>query len=298
MATFCKEREVAISYHTQTDTELANALKEALKAINVAAVFLPYLAIGAIRTRAPEYPSGGLCKDAWIDHFLKILENAKGMIIIHTQNSLGSESGGGMNIEKKLAEYIEPSTPEFILRLEHPILRHAIESQPRPEPQELVDLRQQLDATLDVLEKYGHNWAASDRRINQLQIRIAELEDELRPDPLPPPPDISPAEWAQSILRDIKLWIDGREKQKIPRPSRVQSAIVNIPGYFDLHEADLARSENCWYLLSVLDLYDCVWHCRSCFSTSDVWMRTDYRPPDACPNCGYGRLARGGGFIT
>jgi hypothetical protein len=95
-------------------------------------------------------------------------------------------------------------------------------------------------------------------------------------------------EWVSEVLPELQVWIDLRAKQGIPRAKRFNAESVNLRGYFDPVEVGRAfASGRCWYLLSILDYYDVVWHCRRCFAASDVWMRTEYRPPDACPNCGY-----------
>jgi hypothetical protein len=159
---------------------------------------------------------------------------------------------------------------------------------PLPEPAELHELRAQLEK----LEKYELTLpdAALDK-MHELRDQIAAWKAKLRPPPprIPPPPDLTPAEWADGILADVAAWIERRKQQRVPYASRFASEAVNTPGHFDLQEVGPGRRPGpYWYFLSVLDLYDLVWHCRRCWSSSDVWMRTEYRPPEACPNCGYG----------
>ena len=103
--------------------------------------------------------------------------------------------------------------------------------------------------------------------------------------------------WVRQVLPALQARINSRQHERPPKAVRFKSDLVNDKGYFDPIEVGRTFGKDrlgndlpgtfYWYFIAVLDLYDCVWICRRCFSASDVWMRTECRPPARCPNCGY-----------
>jgi hypothetical protein len=278
---------VAISYNTRTDMDLVNALMEALASIDVQGLCLPYLSVSGYGTDQPDNPQRWR-RDGWVNHFMDILEQSIGMIILSTGNSLPSERTPwrGIWVERNLAE--TQSGAECIFRLEHP---SAVKPAPAPKPEALRRLIEELDDLK----------GSTDRKYDAAEGRIAYLEDAIgayeAPPSSPPPPLPDPKDWAQQVLPALQVWINSRQNERPPKAVRFKSDLVNDKGYFDPIEVGRTFGKDrlgndvpgtfYWYFLAVLDLYDCVWICRRCFSASDVWIRTECRPPARCPNCGY-----------
>src|SRR5271170_2682024 len=82
---------VGISYHTRADSDLGNALIEALGSIRVKGLALPYLKVSGYGIDQPDNPEG-MRKDGWVNHFLEILEGCFGMIVLSTAGSRESEA--------------------------------------------------------------------------------------------------------------------------------------------------------------------------------------------------------------
>ena len=96
---------------------------------------------------------------------------------------------------------------------------------------------------------------------------------------------------------DVELWVSGRSAELVPWLTRRQqsgasgiarylSQDVNVPQSYANHEIQFASSDRIWFFISILDLYDRVWHCKRCLATSDVWLAPESRPPAKCPACG------------
>jgi hypothetical protein len=123
------------------------------------------------------------------------------------------------------------------------------------------------------------------------QLRGA-LEEFVRPIDGPPESDgttaSSVASWVAERMPDLKAWLRRRQETgALPKFSRFDPEDVNVRQPFWNHELQFAFAGSTWFFISVLDLYDRVWHCRSCLATSDVWLSVESRPPAACPACGY-----------
>jgi hypothetical protein len=282
---------VGLSYHTRTDSDLANVLKAALASVSIQGLSLPYLNIsgyGVVQSDNPE----GMRKDGWVNHFLDILEGSIGMIVLSTRESVVSEQTPwrGMWIESNLAHHLALSDPEFLFRLEHPSMLKPATTQ---KPEEVSVM---IDELVDLKTSSGRRYDAAEGRIAYLESAIADNEARLLP-PLPLPALPDPKDWAQQVLPILEAWIGRRENVRIPKASRFLSDQVNEKGYLDSVEVGRTFSQDVsgnevpgtfyWYWLAALDLYECVWICRRCFSASDVWMRVESRPPRSCPNCGY-----------
>jgi hypothetical protein len=94
--------------------------------------------------------------------------------------------------------------------------------------------------------------------------------------------------WAAGQLPGLKVWLRRRQDSgALPKLARFEPERVNIRQPYWNHELQLAFAGSTWFFISVLDLYDRVWHCRSCLATSDVWLCVESRPPAVCPACGY-----------
>ena len=278
------KRTVAVSYHTATDSDLASAIVDVLAAIDVSAVLLPFLSVSGYSIEAIQ--SRELRRDGWVNHYLDLLERSLGMVILRTRHSAKSEAsaGRGMWIETRLAQHQAPSNPEFIFQLEYC-------SPEPPKPQLPPALQQLLDELRDLQASTGRRFDAASGRIDELESMIAAYRADHPPTPPPPPPpQLSPKQWAQDALPALQQWIDLRARADIPRPKRFDPDQVNVRGIFDPVEVGRSIGGFYWYLISVGDYYDCIWHCRRCFATSDVWIRAESRPPASCPNCGYSGL--------
>jgi len=101
-----------------------------------------------------------------------------------------------------------------------------------------------------------------------------------------------PSSWAEDVVGTLKEWIAQRSKSgRLGLIRRFPSAEFNLLRPYDLYEIQFATTEyrECslrWFYISVLDLYDRVWHCRRCLAASDVWEYPNSRPPAKCPACG------------
>jgi hypothetical protein len=91
-------KNVAISYKTESDSDKARTVEEALFSLGVRAASLPLLTFEGYSDHPP---TGTLRKDGWIDHYFEILERSIGMIVIVTPNSTERLEGRGMWIERK-----------------------------------------------------------------------------------------------------------------------------------------------------------------------------------------------------
>jgi hypothetical protein len=288
---------VGVSYHTRTDSDLGNALIEALGSIRVKGLALPYLTLSGYGIEQNSN-SDRVREDGWVNYFLEILEGSIGMIALSTAGSRESEARAwrGMWVEHNLAQSYASGHSEFILRLEHPSAVKPAELAMTPKPEAL---RRMIDELHDLEASTGRKYDAAEDRIAYLENSIAEYEALLPPPPAPPPlpPIPDPKDWAQLVLPAVQAWIDRRQNEHEPKASRFKSDLVNEKGYFDPVEVGRTFAVDSegnnipgtfyWFLLALLDLYDCVWFCRRCFAASDVWMRTECRPPRCCPSCGY-----------
>jgi len=127
-----------------------------------------------------------------VNHFMDILGQCIGMIILSTGNSMPSERTPwrGMWVERKLAE--TQSGAEFIFRLEHP---SAVKPAPAPKPEALPRLIEELD---DLKGSTGRKYDVAEGRIAYLEDAIAESEARLPP-PSPPSPLPDPKLGAASL---------------------------------------------------------------------------------------------------
>src|SRR6202011_105848 len=97
--------------------------------------------------------------------------------------------------------------------------------------------------------------------------------------------------WAAEQMPDMGAWLGKRQQAAPLKLVRFDSDSVNIKQPYFNHEIHYANQyesmQLTWFFISILDLYDRVWHCRSCLATSDVWLAPESRPPASCPACGY-----------
>src|SRR5437016_3814080 len=234
-----KRPSVALSYRTSTDSEPAQALAGELETLGIELEKLPYLTFKGFPMNVEEAQIK-LKVDAWIDHFMNILERSLGLIVIRSEKYFLSK---GIAIERKLAEQIAPLDEDFTIVLDFPFITSESEAR-APKP----------NAPAGVMEQSSM--------------------------------DISRG-WARECVRLVRPWIERRRKIGPKASPRRAAEDVNPKGLYDNHEIQFTNSDLSWFKISVLDLYDRVWHCKRCYATSDVWLRTDYRPPARCPICGY-----------
>jgi hypothetical protein len=277
--TECKD-QIAISYNTKNDVDKATAVKEGLLKLGADGVFLQHLTISGYS----EHPEAGTPRfDGWMESYFQILEYSLGMIVIATPNSTERLEGRGMWRELQLAKARASTGDDFVFDLVHPscALLREYKERNREIDYQIRLIRDELNSIF----KWG-NGRAAEIREEELEAALVKFEASRPTAPAVPPSD---REWVDAILPDLKTWIIQRRERTIPPPRRFAPEAVNIPGIFDPSEVSRAVHEGIghWYYLSVLDYCDCVWHCRRCFATSDVWMRVESRPPHACPNCGY-----------
>ncbi len=137
-------------------------------------------------------------------------------------------------------------------------------------------------------QEYGGMWIEE-----RLALQCAESDREFVRFVEAPPRD-SPSEvagspsWAISVVRKLRSWIERRAQSgRSGLIRRFAAADFNSNQPYDIHEIQFAGSTRTWFHISVLDLYDRVWHCRRCLSASDVWEYPHSRPPARCPACGF-----------
>jgi hypothetical protein len=93
--------------------------------------------------------------------------------------------------------------------------------------------------------------------------------------------------WASERSTQLIPWLTERQQSGASVIARYSSQDVNVAQPYANHEIQFASSERIWFFISILDLYDRVWHCKRCLATSDVWLAPESRPPAECPACGY-----------
>jgi hypothetical protein len=197
-----------------------------------------------------------------------------------------------LTIEQQLAKARAPANPEYVVHLVHPSCKVHEEYQIKLKALK-EDLESQIETVQDELNRISDRGSGrlAEIREEELLRSLSDLKARLRTSLDFKAPDAGPSvgQWRQAIEAELKVWVAQRQKQKIPSPRRFAAEEVNSRGFFDLRDVSyyVHQTFPLWYHLSFLDYYDCVWHCKRCFATSDVWVRLESRPPAACPNCAY-----------
>ena len=108
----------AISYHSETDRKLADALSSVAEKDGLEFELLDQLPMGSF----VELPTGNQRRDAWIEYYLGILERSVGMLVISGRLSEESRKGvaKGMWIEDKLARVVSYSNDDYVAFVEAP----------------------------------------------------------------------------------------------------------------------------------------------------------------------------------
>ncbi len=287
MTTEQRQPAVVLSYRTR-DSRLRDDLVLHLSKLGVSAEFLPHLTHGPFAGGPDDSPSS-LNSGGWVEHFVEMFECSVGLI------SIVSTSGGSGSValEKALAK-TSPEGDErvFFLRTATIAARQYTRERWRqlmaeraPAARALAEFRRENASALEHFDRLGRDLP------RELQDELDALETAAaftKPvvEELEGPDELSPED-----LSRLDRWLEGRVAAgPCGRLPRVSSEEVNVAKPYDDHVmkySEPGKGGPAWFAVSVRDLYDCVWLCRRCFTLSDVWMKTESRPPQACPACGY-----------